>query len=108
MTCAIARMPKGRKKRIFLWGCCEGWVRLGPYAWIGLSEDRNAFINEKGIPVLVWNDHINAWKATDPAAFSGDLVQPMVTTTPVHPKPMSGTFPILEEDEYPIKARRLP
>jgi hypothetical protein len=32
----------------------------------------------------------------------------MVTTSPTHPQPMSGAFPILEEDEKPGEDRWVP
>ncbi len=98
MPSAIGRMPKKRRRRVFLWACCEGWFRMGPYAWVGLSEDREAFVDEKGKAVLIWNDRQKVWRTADPSLFSGDLIRPMVNSSPVHPKPMSGAFPILDED----------
>lgn len=105
MTCAIGRMPPKRSRRLYLWACSEGWIRFGPFAWVGLSEDRDSFLNEKGEAVLVWNPQRRTWKACAPSGFSGDLILPMVTTSPGHPTPKSGSFPILGEEDEELPPR---
>ncbi|MEC7241725.1 MAG: hypothetical protein VXW32_10845 [Myxococcota bacterium] len=86
--------PPPPRSRVYLWACSEGWIRLGPFEWVGLSEDRQAFLNQDGESVLCWDPANQCWRAWPTARFTGELWHPMVSSIPIHPGPKSGSFPV--------------
>ena len=76
---------------LYLWVCCEGWHRLGPFEWVALSEDGRSFVESTGRTILAYDPTHRGWR--DPERPTMVYRTPMVTSERRHPKPMSGALP---------------
>ena len=81
---------------VYVWVCCEGWQRLGPFEWVALAEDGQSFVDSAGAAVLVYDHHYGGWR--DPKRPGMVYRTPMVTTQRKHPRPMSGALPFVEDE----------
>ena len=70
---------------VFLWLCCEGWVRLGPFVFLKLID--NGFIDETGN--LIAFKKGECWHT--PGRFAACCWHsPLITSTGEHPHPGHG------------------
>ena len=76
---------------VYVWVCCEGWNRLGPFEWVTLTEDGQSFVDETGTFILINDPYQHCWR--DPKHPGISYRTPMVTTQRKHPHPMSGFIP---------------
>jgi hypothetical protein len=82
---------------LYLWVCCEGWQRLGPFDWVALSEDGLSFVDQTGAPVLIYDRNYRGWR--NPKRPAMVYRTPMVTSQRKHPRPMSGELPFDPTEE---------
>ena len=88
-------MPRENKLYVHL--CCEGWVRLGPFAWIGFDDERNAFIEEHGDVIAAFDGDV--WRVPGDRYEGFGFRTPMITASPRHPSPMRGGYWFTEDTE---------
>jgi hypothetical protein len=85
-----------RNEGIWVHLCCEGWVRLGPFAWVGVDDGGNALIDEHGDVIATSDD--DGWQVPGNRYRGFRFRTPMVTASRRHPSPMQGGFPISAGD----------
>lgn len=85
-------MPQGNKLYVHL--CCEGWVRLGPFEWVAMDDERNALVDERGD--VVAEREKDGWRA--PGRENALFRTPMITTSRKHPAPMQGCLPFAKNE----------
>jgi hypothetical protein len=72
-------------RQVFLWLCCEGWQRFGPFAWLRFNDDPRTIIDQDGQVVASWVD--GHWRTSDSGcAWSNPTIGP----GPKHPHPNRG------------------
>lgn len=84
-------MSKSGHPPVYVWACCEGWQRFGPFDWVALTEDGQSFVNQLGIKVLIYDAHCTGWRSPKNPALV--YRTPMVTSQFKHPKSQSGDLP---------------
>ena len=75
--------------------CCEGWVRLGPFDWVGVDDERDALVDENG-EVIVKREG-DDWGVPGKEYRGFRFRTPMITGSRQHPSPMRGGFPFTEK-----------
>ncbi len=71
---------------MYLWLCCEGWVRFGPFAWLYLDQNRQ-LIRDQELGVVARHDG-TSWRADKAEGMHFSEI--MITRTPDHPHPNTG------------------
>ena len=73
---------------MYVWMCCEGWVRFGPYEWVGWTTDRRVLVDQNG--QLIAQESGAHWQSALPefANFAFDAI--LITHGPRHPPPRHG------------------
>ena len=89
------RKPENHEpsSEVYLWLCSEGWVRLGPYAWIGFDTQADAFIGPGGVRLAVrglWDD----WRVPEGRYSAWNFHRAIVTSSRAHPVLNLGDFPV--------------
>jgi len=79
------------KGKLYLWGCCEGWVKFGPFEWVTLTEDRSAYLDQRGEVIMEWDQQVGGWRAPGSGM---SMRTPVVTSSAKHPRPKSGGVPV--------------
>ena len=81
--------------KMYLWLCCEGWQKFGPFDWLSYDPDRKAVVGEKNGEVMVVAEESDGrWKLrikTPGYAWSHWLIN----ASPKHPFPDQGSLPPL-------------
>jgi hypothetical protein len=73
---------------VYLWFCCEGWKRLGPFKWLRFDE-KGMIRDQDGNIVARCDEAGKAWEILS----NGTRCvwhDPMITASPRHPHPNSG------------------
>ncbi len=81
------------KASVFLWLCCEGWLRFRPYEWIYKDEDKGAYVDDHGRLIARWDEAEQCWRAAEGRHTGFACHSPMITASPVHPNPRQGGIP---------------
>jgi len=76
---------------VYLWLCCEGWMRFGPYEWLRFDDDENAIIGPDGDVVAGKTD--GTWRVAGSRGAGMGFSNPTITTTREHPHMASGSHP---------------
>lgn len=78
-----SRINPKRPQRLYLWLCCEGWMRFGPFEWLRFDDERQAIIGPDGAEVAKNVD--GQWRVSVGRGEGMQFSNPTITTTPVHP-----------------------
>ena len=49
-----------KSPRIYLWLCCEGWCKFGPYEWLRFDED-GSIIDQDGNVIAKKDQNRPVW-----------------------------------------------
>lgn len=80
----------GKGGEVYLWLCCEGWARFGPFPWLRFDDERRAILDDQGQAIAVRSG--DGWHT--PGSHPGyHWYDPTVTASPTHPHPNSGSPP---------------
>lgn len=71
---------------VYLWLCCEGWMKFGPFEWLRFDDERHAILGQDGEEVGQWRVPGEKWQDW---RFSN----PTITWSPVHPHKKSERHP---------------
>lgn len=80
-----------QKPSVYLWLCCEGWMKFGPFEWLRFDDERQAILGPEGELVAKKSD--GYWRVPDGRGKDMQFSNPTITTTPVHRHPKSGGPP---------------
>ena len=86
------------KPLVYLWLCCEGWLRFGPYEWLSKDEEKNAYIGPLGQVLAFWDEEESCWRASEEKYKSWVFCNPMITASRRHPAPMYGGIPVKSDE----------
>lgn len=82
-----AREPRPPKEvppvPVYLWLCCEGWMRFGPFEWLYFDDESAAFFGPNG-EVVAWREGPR-WRVTDPRGVGMAFDAITLTTARKHP-----------------------
>lgn len=76
---------------IYLWLCCEGWMRFGPFEWLRFDDTANAIIGPDG--EVVAKNVGEYWNVTGGRGEGMSFSHPTITTTREHPHKNSRSHP---------------
>lgn len=82
---------KTRRPIIYLWLCCEGWMKFGPFEWLRFDDERQVILGPEGEEVVKKVD--GYWRVREGRGAGMAFSNPTITTTPIHPHPKSGGHP---------------
>ncbi len=85
------RRPPLQRRSVYLWLCCEGWMRFGPFEWLRFDDTANAIIGPAG--EVVARKTGEYWHITDGRGKGMPFSNPTITTTREHPHANSGSHP---------------
>ena len=77
--------------RVYLWLCCEGWMRFGPFEWLRFDDTENAIIGPGGEVLVKKLD--GYWRVPGGQGAGMPFSNPTITSGPVHLHRKSGTPP---------------
>jgi hypothetical protein len=77
------------KPSVYLWLCCDGWMKFGPFEWLRFDDERQAILGPDGEEVAKKTD--GYWHVTSGRGEGMQFSDPTITTTPVHPHRNSGS-----------------
>lgn len=83
------RMPQ--RPSVYLWLCCEGWMRFGPFEWLRI-DDKTATISDSNGKVIAIKQGAH-WFVPAGRGSNTPFDDLMITTRPVHPHNNSGANP---------------
>lgn len=86
-----SRIAPKRPQGLYLWLCCEGWMKFGPFEWLRFDDERQAILGPDGAEVAKKVD--GCWRVPEEKWQGWAFSDPTVTTTPVHPHRNSGEHP---------------
>ena len=89
----MSRPNKPPIPTLYLWLCNEGWMRFGPFQWIGLTQENRVYADEQGQPIIYCSPYDNSWRPADCTDENFRGHSPMITSSRKHPAPMQGEFP---------------
>ena len=76
---------------VYLWLCCEGWMRFGPFEWLRFEDTESAIIGPAGEVVAKKLD--GYWRVPGGKSAGMPFSNPTITAGPDHPHRNSGTHP---------------
>lgn len=87
------RMPQRRVSRpsVFLWLCCEGWMKFGPFEWLRFDDELQVILGPDGAEVAKKTDGF--WRVSNGRGEGMPFSNPMITSSPIHPHRDSGSYP---------------
>ena len=77
--------------RVYLWLCCEGWMRFGPFEWLRFDDTERAIIGPDGEVVAKTVD--GYWCVPGGRGEGMPFSNPTITTGREHPHRNSGSHP---------------
>lgn len=80
---------------IYLWLCCEGWVRFGPFEWLCFDTESAAVFDSRG-NVAAWREGSD-WRVADPRGANMAFDAITITTARNHPFRNTGAPEFLHE-----------
>jgi hypothetical protein len=72
-----------QKPSVYLWLCCEGWMKFGPFEWLRFDDERQAILGPDGEEVARKVD--GQWRVSEEKWQGWGFSDPTITTTPFHP-----------------------
>ncbi len=75
------------KPSAYLWGRCEGWVRVGVFHAVVIDQAGGVCVDEAGEVLMKWVD--GSWRSDLPKFEGWGFDQVAVTHVPVYPHGMS-------------------
>ena len=83
--------PSQAKPSVYLWLCCEGWMKFGPFDWLRFDDERQAVLGPDDEEVAKKSG--GQWRVPGEKWQGWGFSDPTITTTPVHPHKNSGSHP---------------
>lgn len=80
-----------QKPSVYLWLCCEGWMKLGPFEWLRFDDERQAILGPDGEEVAKKAD--GYWRMPDGRGKGMQFSNPTITSSPVYQHRDSGSHP---------------
>ena len=80
------------KPSVYLWLCCEGWMKFGPFEWLRFDEQTSAFSESTG-KIVAWKEGKRWFIPTGRGAGMAYDESFMITTSPRHPDPSNRSWP---------------
>jgi hypothetical protein len=77
---------------VYLWLCCEGWMKFGPFEWLRFDDELQAILGPDGAEVAKKTG--GQWRVPGEKWQGWGFSNPTITTTAVHPHPKSGSHSI--------------
>lgn len=79
------------KPRVYLWLCCEGWMKYGPFEWLRFDDDLQAILGPDGEEIAKKTD--GYWRVSGERGKGMEFSNPTITSSPVHPHRNCGYHP---------------
>ena len=79
------------KPSVYLWLCCEGWMKFGPFEWLRFDDERQAILGPDGEAVAKKSG--GQWRVPGEEWQGWGFSNPTITTRPAHPHKDSGSHP---------------
>lgn len=76
---------------VYLWLCCEGWVKFGPFEWLRFDDERQAILGPDGEEVA--KKLGGRWEVPGEKWQGGGFSDPTITSSPIHPHRDCGAHP---------------
>ncbi|MGD7651679.1 MAG: hypothetical protein ACQCXQ_00595 [Verrucomicrobiales bacterium] len=76
---------------VYLWFCCEGWMKFGPFEWLRFDDECQSIIGPNGDEVATKVD--GRWRVPGEKWQGWGFSNPTITTTPRHPHRNSSAHP---------------
>jgi len=83
--------PKPALQGVYLWLCCEGWMRFGPYEWLRFDDKESAILDPRG-ETVAWRAD-GGWRTSSPRGEGMVFSNPTITISSEHPHRNSGSSP---------------
>jgi hypothetical protein len=77
---------------VYLWLCCEGWMRFGPFEWLRYDEPTSTISDSSG-NVIAWKERARWFVPSECGSNMAFDESYMITTTPKHPDPSNRNLP---------------
>lgn len=77
------------KPSVYLWLCCEGWMKFGPFEWLRFDDESQAILGPESEEVA--KKAGGYWRVPSGRGEGMQFSNPTITTTPVHPHRNSGS-----------------
>ena len=81
-----AKPERERPSLVYLWLCCEGWKRFGPFEWVVFDDKQDAYLAGPRGEVICQRDG-DSWRTPE---SSRHWTTPLVTSQRKHPHPKNG------------------
>ena len=94
MRLAERMNPQEESPSLYLWLCCEGWMRFGPFKWLRFDDERQAILGPDRDEVAKKMDGF--WRVSGEKWQGWGFSDPTITTTPQHPHKDSSSPPVLK------------
>ena len=85
----VTRPPP--KPSVYLWLCCEGWMKFGPFEWLRFDDESHSILGPEGEEIAKKLE--GQWRVPGEKWQGLGFSDPTITTTPVHPHKASGSHP---------------
>jgi len=79
------------KPSVYLWFCCEGWMKFGPFEWLRFDDQSQAILGPNGEVVAKKID--GYWQMPSGRGEGMQFSDPTITTSPIHPHKGSSSHP---------------
>jgi hypothetical protein len=83
--------PKPSRPSVYLWLCCEGWMKFGPFEWLRCDDGLQAILGPNG--EVVAKKIGGYWQVPSGRGEGMQFSDPTITTTSIHPHMNSGSHP---------------
>jgi hypothetical protein len=80
------------KPSVYLWLCCEGLMRFGPFEWLRYDESTSTISDSSG-NVIAWKERARWFVPSEYGSNMAFDESYMITTTPQHPDPSNRNLP---------------
>jgi hypothetical protein len=94
MRLAERMNPQEESPSLYLWLCCEGWMRFGPFKWLRFDDERQAIVGPDRDEVAKKMDGF--WRVSGEKWQGWGFSDPTITTTPQRPHKDSSSPPVLK------------
>jgi len=79
---------------VYLWLCCEGWMRFGPFKWLRFDDSLGVIADSKGNVAAMKNGEF--WSVPEGPGKGMRFSNPTITTTREHPQKNSHESPPIQ------------
>lgn len=83
--------PPPDKPSVYLWLCCDGWMKFGPFEWLRFDDERQAILDPEGEEIAKKTD--GYWRVPDGRGKGMQFSNPTITSSPIHPHRDCGSHP---------------